>query len=82
MRKYVFLCIAMTVVMNGCSKKGETLEEGAVIRQCDIIVNEMESKMGKWSERIVDVRTVEKYVWPIDLDGDGIKELLPYVWGT
>ena len=73
----------MTVIMGGCGDKKETLSEEAVNRQYAIIWTEMQDTTGVWGERLVNWNGMGTII--LDLDGDGIKEILPYIehnWGA
>jgi len=76
MRKCVLLSLAIAAfVVSGCRKK-QTLEEDTEDSLCGTIRDEIWNQTGVWGERIGE--GFMSNVWDIDLDGDGIKEILPF----
>jgi len=83
MRTYVLVSLAIVALSTiGCRKK-ETLEEDAVNRQYAIIQAQILKGTGVWHKRAVNWSSTGAAT--VDLDGDGIEEILPYIgyhWGA
>ena len=66
----------VVLATSGCKKK-ETTSADVVSRQCAIIWDEIKNKTGIWGERANDASMM--CVNPLDIDGDGIKEVLVHL---
>jgi len=75
MRKSVLFCFAIALVASGCRDKKGTPNDDVVRRQSAIIMKEIEKGTGMWSKYN---NIVGFGAGGLDIDGDGIKEILIY----